>query len=125
MISAFKQRLAHESLGALLDRCQPMEVQYLLDRLRDGQIDGSSPSACLIGHVAHLRGQPFLASGLRFGYSWEHPQSTFHIEQWVKTIWIGDTPRNHAHAQLLESWLVAWLEERTIEVSIVVAEKVI
>mgnify|MGYP001585612909 CR=1 FL=1 len=42
MISNFEQRLAHESLAALLDRCQPMEVQYLLDRLRAGEINGSS-----------------------------------------------------------------------------------
>ena len=112
----FEQRLAHESLGALLDRCQPMEVQYLLDRLRAGEINGSSSSACLIGHVARLRRQTYCTSGLAFGYTWDHPQSTFHIEQWLRYIRIGDTPRNHADAQLLESWLVAWLVERTIEV---------
>lgn len=123
MSSNFGQRLAHESLGALLDRCQPMEVQYLLDRLRAGEIDGSSPSACLIGRVASLRGQTFLASGLRFGYSWDHPASTFHIEQWVRYIRIGYMPYDDAHAQLLESWLVAWLEERTIEVPVLL-EKV-
>lgn len=120
----FEQRLARESLGPLLGCCQPMEVQYLLDRLRAGEIDGSSPLDCLIGHVAHLRGQTYCTSGLAFGYSWEHPQSTFHIEQWVRYIHIGDTPRDHAHAQLLESWLVAWLEERTIEVPMLLLEKV-
>ncbi len=116
MISNFEQRLAHESLAALLDRCHPMEVQYLLDRLRAGEIDGRRSSACLIGHVAHMRGQTYSTCGLAVGYSWDHPASTFHIAQWLQYIHVGDTPRNHADAQLLESWLVAWLEERTIEV---------
>lgn len=105
---AYLDREAKESLYALLERCHPAEVAQLLARLRDGQVNGRSQAACPIAIIAGFRGSDYAASGLSCLHAWP-------FERWVKAIEPGMTPRTNRCAQVLDAWLVAWLDGRTLE----------
>lgn len=111
-MQAYLDREARESLYALLGQCHPGEVAYLLGKLRGGHLDGHDGEACLIGHIAHYRGTDYLAAGLSCPDIWP-------IERWLWVFKLGDAPENHEQARLLETWLISWLDERTIEQEVV------
>lgn len=107
-MQAYLDREAKTSLYALLDRCHPAEAAHLLGRLRGGQVDGQSQLSCPIGIVAGFRGSDYAASGLSGVPTWP-------MERWVRAIGEGGTPNNNRFARLMETWLVEWMEQHTLE----------
>lgn len=114
----YDDQAAHRSLTALLDRCQPSEVACVLAELRAGRLSGQWLEDCVIGIVARGRGQDYFSSGLAC-------DETLPFEDWLLALVWGQTPATHPRAQLLESWLVTWLDEHTIEMPVAVAERVL
>jgi hypothetical protein len=96
-LSVFEAERA--SLMALLNGCEPHEVICVLAQLRAGAVVAALPDYCLIGSIATSRGQTYERCGLRA------PD----FEVWFATM---DTETTDP---LIEQWLVAWLDERTLE----------
>ncbi len=100
---------AYTSLRALLATSTPYEVSSARIALRAGKMHGMSPEHCLLAVIAQARGMDY--EDFRPDVLERSP-----IESWVMAhITTGMTPANDAHAALLDSWLVEWIEARTLE----------
>lgn len=105
---AVTDETAERDLSRILDQCSPREVMQLRTLLRKGKIDGSSEEACVVAWIARMRGQDY--EDMPFANS----ASVF--ERWLgSSVRPGQTPENSAQAALLDRWLLAWLDSRTLE----------
>jgi hypothetical protein len=87
----------------------PDEVQYLLEALRAGRVDGSAyegECCCLVGTLARGRGVGYRSiPGLE-------PDSNRPAERWFTGISAGNVPATNQVAAITQRWIAEWLAER-------------
>ena len=88
---------------SVLESATPIEIVGFWQRLRAGQIDGTSyegECACLVGTLAKIRG---------CGYSELKPDGSRPAERWMLAVRPGNKPENHPVARIIERWIVVFL----------------
>ncbi len=97
-------------IGRVLAQCLPYEVATVRAALSRGLIDGRCIATCVLGVVAALRSLTY--ADLAFA----DKESPF--ERWAaQRIHYTMTPTTNADAARLDGWLVAWLDDHTLELA--------
>jgi uncharacterized protein YjbI with pentapeptide repeats len=85
----------------------PLEVEGLLQKLREGKINGSvyeGECCCLVGTLANIKGCNYTnIPGLI-------PNGGRPAERFFLSIKKGDTPENRRRCKEIEGWILEWME---------------
>jgi hypothetical protein len=84
----------------------PLEVQGLIDALKNGLVDGSTYTgecSCLVGTIANVRGANYQLLGSLI------PNSSRPAERFFLGIAKGDTPATNKVSALAHQWATEWL----------------
>ena len=97
----YLREIKHDVWGVLLQN--QAEVPALLEKLREGKIDGSmyqGECACLVGTIANIK---------KCDYKDLKPSATSAAERWFTGISAGNKPEDTSLAKITEGWIVEFL----------------